>query len=208
MGLYTEQILPRVINWFMDGKPFRALRAEALKEVSGTVLEVGFGSGLNLPFYTGGVDKLYALEPSGVARQLAGKRIRRAPFGVEFVEWNEEGSMTLPGESVDAVVTTWTLCTIPDVEAALREFRRVLKPEGLYHFLEHGRAPDPAVARWQDRWNPFQKCLAGGCHVNRPIARLIEDAGFTLHDHTNFYMDGPKILAYIYQGKAGLAPLA
>jgi len=207
MGWYTEQILPRAIDWVMSGERFRSLRAEALQGIRGTVLEVGFGSGLNLPCFTGGVEKLYALEPSQVARRLAQKRIRRAPFPVEFVEWNGDGSMNLPAHSVDAVVTTWTLCTIPDVEDALREFRRALKPGGFYHFLEHGRDPDPGVAVWQDRWNPFQKCLAGGCHVNRPIARLIEDAGFTLHESTNFYMDGPKIFTYMYEGRAGVNTL-
>ncbi|MGP0566962.1 MULTISPECIES: class I SAM-dependent methyltransferase [unclassified Nitrospina] len=205
MGFYEEHILPRGIDWVLSAERFHAVRQQTVAGAQGVVLEVGFGSGLNLPFYSDAVSKLYALDPSRVARKLAAKRIRRAPFPVEFVALKENGVIDLPDQSVDAVVTTFTLCTIADAAAALKEFQRVLKPGGVYHFLEHGRDPDPNIARWQDRWNPIQKCLAGGCHVNRPIAQIIQDAGFTLHESTNFYMDGPKIFTYMYQGKAGMA---
>ncbi|CCQ90507.1 Methyltransferase type 11 [Nitrospina gracilis 3/211] len=202
MGFYEEHILPRGIDWVLSGKRFHAVRERAVTGARGAVLEVGLGSGLNLPFYPDAVEKLYALDPSRVARKLATRRIRRAPFPVEFAALKENGVIDLPDQSVDAVVTTFTLCTIPDAPAALKEFQRVLKPGGVYHFLEHGRDPDPDIARWQDRWNPIQKCIAGGCHVNRPIAKLIEDSGFTLHECENFYLDGPKLFTYMYGGKA------
>ena len=202
MGFYDEQIVPRGIDWVMSWEVYSVQRKRALQDVRDTVLEVGFGSGLNLPFYPEGVDKLYALDPSRVGRRLARRHIRRAPFPVEFVDLNPDGTIDFPERAVDAVVTTWTLCTIPDVVSALNEFQRVLKPGGQYLFLEHGRAPDASVARWQDRWNPCQKMLCGGCNVNRQIDRLILDAGFEMQEYDNFYMQGPKLLTYHYRGRA------
>ncbi len=201
MGFYEEQILPRGINWAMSGKRFSKLRQQYLKDVGGKVLEVGFGSGLNLPHYTGRVTHLYALDPSQLGRRLAGKRMRRAPFPVEFVEL-QGNRFALPDRSVDAVVSTWTLCTIPDPDSALKEIRRVLKPEGKFCFLEHGLSPERGVARLQNLWNPIQKRFAGGCHVNRVIDRLILDSGFKILGHKRFYMEGPKIFSYMYGGIA------
>ena len=201
MGFYEEQILPRGINWAMSGERFSKLRKQYLKDAGGKVLEVGFGSGLNLPHYTSRVTHLYALDPSQLGRRLAGKRIRRAPFPIEFVEL-KDGRVALPNHSVDAVVSTWTLCTIPDPLTALKEIRRVLKPEGKYYFLEHGLSPDRGVARMQNLWNPIQKWCAGGCHVNREIDRLILDSGFKILGHKHFYMEGPKIFSYMYGGAA------
>ena len=201
MSFYEEHILPRGINWTMCWKRFSKLRQQYLAGVSGSVLEVGFGSGLNLPHYTPRVTHLYALDPSQLGRRLAGKRIRRAPFPVEFVELADT-RIVLPDGSVDAVVSTWTLCTIPDPDAALKEIRRVLKPGGKYYFLEHGLSPDRGVARLQNLWNPIQKWCAGGCHVNRNIDRLILDSGFKILGHKRFYMEGPKILSYMYGGIA------
>ncbi|TDJ59640.1 MAG: class I SAM-dependent methyltransferase [Nitrospina sp.] len=203
MGYYEEQILPRGINWVMSGKIFRRLRAQYLQQVSGDILEVGFGSGLNLPYYSSRVDRVYALDPSRVAHRLAAQRISVAPFPVETVDLRE-GIIDLPDHSVDQVVTTWTLCTIPDALSALKEMQRVLKPHGRYHFLEHGRSPEKRVSQWQDIWNPLQKRFAGGCHVNRPIRQLIIESGFRIESLNNFYMAGPKIFTYMYQGSAVL----
>lgn len=201
MGFYEEQILPRGINWVMSGKRFGTLRKQYLKDVGGKVLEVGFGSGLNLPFYTNRVTHLYALDPSELGRQLAKKRIRHVSFPLEFVHLKGD-RFNLPDDSVDCVVSTWTLCTIPDPLAALKEIRRVLKPGGKFYFLEHGLSPDRGVARLQNLWNPIQKWWAGGCHVNRDIDRLVQDSGFKILGHKRFYMEGPKIFSYMYAGAA------
>ncbi|MEE8260035.1 MAG: class I SAM-dependent methyltransferase [Nitrospinaceae bacterium] len=201
MGFYEDQILPRGVNWTLCWPRFSKLRQQYLAGVSGRVLEVGFGTGLNLPHYPDAVTHLYALDPSQLGRRLAGKRIRHASFPVEFAEL-QDNRFALPDHSVDAVVSTWTLCTIPDPLAALKEIRRVLKPEGKYYFLEHGLSPDRRVARLQNWWNPIQKWCAGGCHVNRKIDRLILDSGFRILGHKRFYMEGPKILSYMYGGIA------
>ena len=201
MGFYEEQILPRGINWTLCWPRFSKLRQQYLKDVGGKVLEVGFGTGLNLPHYTSRVTHLYALDPSQLGRRLAEKRIRRVPFSVEFVDL-QDGRFILPDRSVDAVVSTWTLCTIPDPVFALQEIRRVLKPDGKFYFLEHGLSPDRGIARLQNLWNPIQKWCAGGCHVNREIDRLILDSGFKILGYKRFYMKGPKILSYMYGGAA------
>jgi ubiquinone/menaquinone biosynthesis C-methylase UbiE len=201
MGFYEEQILPRGIDWTMCWPRFSKLRQQYLKDVGGKVLEVGFGSGLNLPHFTTRVTHLYALDPSQLGRRLAGKRIRRVSFPVEFVELQSE-RFDLPDDSVDAVVSTWTLCTIPDPMAVLKEIKRVLKPGGKYYFLEHGLSPDSGVARLQNLWNPIQKWCAGGCHVNRKIDQIILESGFKILGYKRFYMDGPRILSYMYGGTA------
>ncbi|MCZ6514014.1 MAG: class I SAM-dependent methyltransferase [Nitrospinae bacterium] len=201
MGFYEDQILPRGIDWGMSGERFSRLRKQYLEGVGGTVLEVGFGSGLNLPHYSNRISHLYALDPSQLGRRLAAHRIQRVPFPVEFVEL-EDPRIALPDRSVDAVVSTWTVCTISDPVFALKEIRRVLKPEGKYYFLEHGLSPDRRVARLQNLWNPIQKWAFGGCHVNREIDRLILNSGFKMLDFKNFYMEGPKVLTYMYGGTA------
>ena len=201
MSFYEEHILPYGINWTLCWPRFSKLRKQYLKDVGGKVLEVGFGTGLNLPHFPSRVTHLYALDPSQLGRRLAKRRIRRAIFPVEFVELEGE-RFNLPDDSVDAVVSTWTLCTIPDPAAALKEIRRVLKPGGKYYFLEHGLSPDHGVARLQNLWNPIQKWCAGGCHVNRKIDQLILHSGFKILGHKRFYMDGPRILSYMYGGMA------
>jgi SAM-dependent methyltransferase len=201
MGFYEDQILPRGINWTLCWPRFSKLRQQYLKDVGGKVLEVGFGTGLNLPHYTSRVTHLYALDPSQLGRRLAEKRIRRVSFPVEFVEL-EDTRMALPDQSVDAVVSTWTLCTIPDPIFALQEIRRVLRQGGKFYFLEHGLSPDRGIARLQNLWNPIQKWCAGGCHVNREIDRLILDSGFKILGYKRFYMKGPKIFSYMYGGAA------
>ncbi len=201
MGFYEEYILPRGIDWGMSGERFSRLRKQYLEGVRGRVLEVGFGSGLNLPHYSHRVSHLYALDPSLLGRRLAAPRIQEVSFPVEFVEL-EGPQIALPDRSVDAVVSTWTVCTIPDPVAALKEIRRVLKPEGRYTFLEHGLSPDRRVARLQNLWNPIQKWAFGGCHVNRRIDQLVLAADLRLLEYENFYMEGPKVLTYMYSGTA------
>ena len=201
MPFYTERILPHLVHWTLRSGTFRKLRQECVHGLSGTVLEVGFGSGLNLPWYPRDVAKLWFIEPSEEARRMAREAIAAAPFPVEPLGATAE-SIPLPDACVDAVVSTWTLCTIPDVEQALREMRRVLRPGSPFRFVEHGRSPDARVARWQDRLTPLHRRLAGGCHLNRPIDRLIEEAGFRLDRIDRFYVRGPKVGTFLYSGSA------
>ncbi len=205
MALYTDRILPHLVHWTLRGDTFQKLRQECVRGLSGTVLEVGFGSGLNLPWYPREVGKLWFVEPSREARRMARDAIAAVPFPVEPLGETAE-KIPLPDGSVDAVVSTWTLCTIPDVGRALAEMRRVLRPVGSFRFVEHGRLPDARVARWQDRLTPLQKRLAGGCHLNRPIDRLIEASGFRLERVDRFYVPGPKVGTYLYAGTAIICP--
>jgi ubiquinone/menaquinone biosynthesis C-methylase UbiE len=201
MGFYTDQILPRVVNRVMDDQEFVPHRKACLANLAGVVLEIGFGSGLNLPFYPSGVRQLYALDPATVGRRLAAERLADSPFPVEFVGLYGE-AIPLHDASVDAVVSTWTLCSIRDPAKALGEMRRVLRPGGRLHFVEHGRSPEAKVARWQDRLTPIQKLVAGGCHLNRKIDALVLEAGFEMEQLENVYMKGPKIATYLYKGVA------
>lgn len=211
MAFYADRLLPHLVHWTLRSRAFSQLRQECVRGLSGTVLEVGFGSGLNLPWYPREVEKLWFIEPSAEARRMARRAIAAAPFPVEPLAGSPGSpgdgaeSIPLPDRSVDAVVSTWTLCTIPDAERALREMRRVLAAGGQLRFVEHGRSPDPRVARWQDRLTPLQKKLAGGCHLNRRIDRLIEGAGFRLERIERFdftEVRGPKIAKYLYAGVA------
>ncbi len=200
MGLYHDRIVPRLVHWALRSQ-FADLRAETVRGLSGEILEIGFGSGLNLPYYPPQVRRLLAVEPSDTAWKLAREAIEAAPFPVERLGETAE-SIPLPDASVDAAVSTWTLCTIPDAGRALREVRRVLRPGGIFRFLEHGRSDEPRVARWQDRLTPLQKRLAGGCHINRPIGRLLEGAGFAREEMETFYARRPKSVFFFYQGTA------
>jgi ubiquinone/menaquinone biosynthesis C-methylase UbiE len=203
MDWYNEQLLPRLLDKMMASKLFARERAKALQPVKGHVLEIGFGSGLNLDFYDpAAITQLSVVEPSQVAYRLAQKRIEQAPFPVNYIGLQGE-TIDLPDNSVDAVVSTWTLCTIPDAHRALSEIHRVLKkPEGRFFFLEHGQAPEPNIAKWQDRLTPIQKSLGGGCHLNRPIATLVREASFELVKLDNYYVKGPKVATYFYRGIA------
>ncbi len=201
VGFYRDHLLPRGVDLCMGLRPFRELRETTAAGLAGDVVEVGFGSGLNLPHYPPGVTHLHAVDPALVGRKLARKRLAACSFPVEFVGLEAE-RIDLPDDSMDAGLVTWTLCTIPDVAVALDELRRVLKPGAALHFVEHGRAADARVARWQDRLNPVQKLLCGGCHLNRRIDQLLRDAGFELADLETFYLKGPKVAAFTYQGRA------
>ena len=202
MGVYGDRILPHIIDFAMSTKAIMDERRRCLEPVGGVVLEIGFGSGLNLPFYPPAVSKVIAVDPSSTAARLARKRIEAAPFPVELIGLSAE---TLPMEdrSVDTIVSTFTLCTIPDPAGALHEMRRVLKPGGRLHFVEHGRADDPGVERWQQRLNGVQQALFGGCNLNRQIAMLIERASFEIERLANDYLKGaPKFVGFLYRGVA------
>lgn len=201
VGIFQDQVLPRVTNAIMSNSEFAAIRARVSAALQGEVLEVGFGSGLNVPHYPAAVTRVRAVDPATVGRKLAAKRVAASPVPVEYVGLDGQ-ALPVDAASVDHVLTTWTLCTIPDVERALSEVRRVLRPGGLLHFAEHGLSPDPKVARWQDRLTPLQRRLAGGCHLNRPIDRLVAGSGLELTQVKNYYLKGPKPFGYLFEGQA------
>src|SRR5215472_7464498 len=191
MGFYQDQIVPLLFNWSMRQRNLTAYRSRIIPAAEGRVLEIGIGSGLNLLFYSRNVTHVIGLEPSPRLLAMA-RRAERAEFGpVEFIEGSAE-AIPLKDASVDTVVTTWTLCSIPDALRALRDMRRVLRPGGHLLFVEHDRAPDPNVIWWQDRLTPVWKRLGGGCHLNRAIETLIEGAGFQFDRLETGYMRGPK----------------
>jgi SAM-dependent methyltransferase len=204
MGIWTDHVVPRIVELTLRSKPVARLRDRALAGTEGEVLEIGFGSGLNLGHYPPAVSKLHAVEPSDVARRIAEPRVVASEFPVDFTGLDGE-SLQFGDASVDTAVSTFTLCTIPDVDAALREVARVLRPGGRFHFLEHGRADEPKVVAWQNRLNGLQGRIAGGCHLNRPIDSLITNAGFEIEQVENLYMPGPapsKPYGYLYLGTA------
>ena len=202
MGLYAKYVLPRVIDLAMKNRDCARLRAEWLPNARGLVLEVGIGSGLNLPFYPSQVRKVYGVDPSLELQQIARRRVIEERFPVEFLSQSAEERLPLAEASIDTVVSTWVLCSIPNPSKALQEMRRVLKPEGHLIFLEHGRSPDDPVAAWQDRLTPTWKRITGGCHLNRKIDALIEAAGFHTTETRSFYLPGPRPMTYTYQGLA------
>jgi ubiquinone/menaquinone biosynthesis C-methylase UbiE len=204
VGFYEDQVLPRVIDVALGNRESQKLRARAVAGLEGEVLEVGFGSGRNVPLYPEAVTRVLAVDPATVGRKLAADRVAASPIEVEYVGLDGQ-SLPLANESVDHALSTWTLCTIPDVHRALTEIRRVLRPGGTLHFLEHGLSPDPKVAKWQDRLTPLERRIAGGCHFNRPIDDLLAAADFTITREDHFYMRGPKTVGYMYEGVAAKA---
>jgi ubiquinone/menaquinone biosynthesis C-methylase UbiE len=195
MGLYGEHVLPRIINVACGLKTVDPLRRRVCEGLEGDVVEIGFGSGLNVPFYPERVSRVAAVEPADVGWKLADKRVSASSVPVERSGLDGQ-SLPFEDDSYDAALSTWTLCTIPDVATALREVRRVLKPGGTFHFVEHGLAPDENVRRWQHRLEPLQKRLFGGCHLTRRIPELLTSAGFTITELDVFYEDAaPKFLA-------------
>jgi len=202
MGIYQERLLPRLQDAAMNRKATRAVRSRICAGLTGDVVEVGFGTGLNARYYSAEVKKIFAVEPSHLCMRLAQPRIARSSTPVELAGLTGE-HLDLPSEQFDAVLSTWTLCSIPNLDAALAEIRRVLKPSGAFHFVEHGHAPDASVARWQQRLEPVNKRLAGGCHLTRRIPETIARAGFAIEQLDTYYFKGePKPFGYTFEGRA------
>ena len=200
MGMYSEQILPRCLDFALSREPYLHARQRVVQKLTGQILEIGFGSGLNVPYYPSSVSKVYAVDPSETGRKLAQKRVAACSIPIEWAGLDGQ-KLALADASVDNALSTFTLCTISDLDAALAELMRVLKPGGYFYFLEHGRSPDRAVAKWQDRLNPIQLRLGGGCNLNRPISDRIRAAGFCLDALDNYYLKrGPG--GYIFEGRA------
>ncbi len=202
MGFYASVVLPRVLDRVMSGENFDALRRRLLTDTGGQTLEIGFGTGLNLPHYTGAVRRLTAVDPNPGMHRLARRRIRRSALPVRM-EVLDGKSLPFDDASFDSVVSTWTLCSISDIGSALGEMLRVLRPSGVFRFVEHGRSPDAGVRKWQARLTPFQRRIAGGCRLDRDIRGLIENAGFRIAHLETFYMEGmPRVGGYLYFGRA------
>ncbi|MDO8364068.1 MAG: class I SAM-dependent methyltransferase [Actinomycetota bacterium] len=201
MSLYRERVLPHLIDRACGTADLRRWRVQVADGLAGTVVEIGFGSGLNMAAYPAAVQRVFAVEPAEVARRLAQRRIDDSPIQVEHIGLRGE-SIPLDDASCDGALSTFTLCTIPGVEQALAEVRRVLKPGGRLHFLEHGRSPDATVAKWQHRIEPMQKRLADGCHLTRDPAALVEAAGFRLERVESRYAKGPKPWSWFTEGVA------
>lgn len=195
MGWYTVHVVPRVVDVVCGMKVGNPLRQRVCEGLSGNVIEIGFGSGHNLPFYPPDVTRVSAVEPSDVGWKLARKRVAASPVPVERAGLDGQ-SLPFADHCFDGAVSTWTLCTIPDASAALAELRRVLKPGAPFRFVEHGLAPDADVQKWQRRIEPLQKRVAGGCHLTRPIVDLVTSAGFDLKEVDVFYEEGaPRFVA-------------
>jgi ubiquinone/menaquinone biosynthesis C-methylase UbiE len=201
MGFYQDRIVPHLVNLAMRNRQLAPYRERIVRQAEGRVLEIGVGSGLNLPLYTHRVWEVLGLDPHPRLLSMASHKPATIPS--KLIEGSAE-YVPLDRASVDTVVTTWTLCTIPDVVAALSELRRILKPNGQLLFVEHGLASDESVRRWQNRLTPVWKRIAGGCHLNRPIAALIEDAGFHISQLETGYMPGPRPMTFMYEGSARL----
>jgi ubiquinone/menaquinone biosynthesis C-methylase UbiE len=202
MGFYSHHILPRIIDLAMRNKETARLRAAWIPHARGEVLEIGIGSGLNLPFYSSQVQRIYGVDPSIELQRMARKRALAQPIQVEFLSQSAEDPLPFANASIETVVVTWTLCSIANALQALRQMKRVLTSTGCLIFLEHGRAPDPGVASWQDRLTPAWKRIAGGCHLNRKTDEIITAAGFQITELRTCYLPGPRFMTYTYQGFA------
>jgi ubiquinone/menaquinone biosynthesis C-methylase UbiE len=201
MGFYSDIILPRLCDLAMRNKQLVPFRERVIGAADGRVLEIGVGSGMNLPFYRPPVREVLALEPAPRLVSMARSASHATGMPVSFLGASAE-AIPLDGHSVDTVVTTWTLCSIPQAGAALAEMRRVLRPGGKLLFVEHGQAPDEAVRWWQDRLTPVWRHISGGCHLNRPIRSIIEAAGLHIERIETGYMPGPKPMTFMYEGSA------
>ena len=201
MGFYENQVVPRFTDLVMRRRELTPIRARVSASLDGDVLEIGFGSGLNVAHYPPAVTRVRAVDPATLGRKLAAKRVALSRVPVEYVDLDGQ-ALSLESDSIDHVLTTWTLCSIPDVDRALSEIRRVLRSGGVFHFVEHGRSPDPNVAAWQNRLTPIQRRIAGGCHLNRPIDELVLNSGLELTRLENYYAKGPRPFGYMFEGVA------
>jgi ubiquinone/menaquinone biosynthesis C-methylase UbiE len=201
LGFYRERVLPHLVDRACSTPELRRWREQVAAGLSGSVVEIGFGSGLNLPALPPEVTRVYAVEPATTARRIAERRIAAAHVEVDHVGLHGE-SIPLEDASCDGALSTFTLCTIPDVAAALAEVHRILRPGGRFHFLEHGLSPDPAIARWQRRLEPMQRRLADGCHLTRQPAELVRAAGFEIERLDSRYASGPKPWTWLTEGAA------
>lgn len=201
MGFYRRHIVPPLTHLAMSQKHLLPFRQRVIGAAEGSVLEIGVGSGLNFAFYGDAVRSVIALEPSSELLRMARTRAQAATAPVTLIDASAE-AIPLDNGSIDTVVTTWTLCTIPDAVRALAEMRRVLRPGGTLLFVEHGRAPEQGVARWQDRLDPLWSRFAGGCHLNRKMDRLISENGFRIEELQNARLPGPPTHTFLYQGSA------
>lgn len=201
MGFYDRVVFPRLMHWTMARRDVAEYRSWIVPRAAGRVLEIGVGSGLNLPFYGDTAAEVVGIEPHETLNRMAGKRAAAARVPVTLVNGSAE-ELPFADASFDTAVMTWTLCSIADCRRALDEIRRVLRPGGELLYLEHGKAPDAGVARWQDWLTPLWKRVAGGCHLNRPINDMVRERGFTLMDTESGYLEGPRILSYCSWGRA------
>jgi ubiquinone/menaquinone biosynthesis C-methylase UbiE len=201
MGFYQRHVVPCLTHLAMSQSQFLPFRQHVVGAAEGRVLEIGAGSGLNFPLYGAAVGSVIGLEPSAELLRMARQRARAAAVPITLLDASAE-AIPLDDGSVDTVVTTWTLCTIPDASHALTEMRRVLRPGGALLFVEHGRAPETGIARWQDRLDPLWSCLAGGCHLNRKMDDLVTAAGFRIEALQNSRLRGPRTHTYLYEGRA------
>lgn len=199
MGFYHNQIVPHLVNLAMRNRLLKTYRERIVPLAQGRVLEIGIGSGMNLPFYTDRATEMLGLEPHPKLVDMASQKWHRDRM--RLIEGSAE-SIPLASASIDTVVTTWTLCSIPDVARALSEVRRVLSPSGQLLLVEHGLAPDERVRKWQHRLTPLWRRLTGGCHLDRPIPELVESAGFRMTRLETGYMQGPKPMTFMYEGIA------
>jgi ubiquinone/menaquinone biosynthesis C-methylase UbiE len=200
MGFYSDVILPRLCDFAMRNKELVPFRKRVIGAAEGRVIEIGIGSGRNLPFYGPSAKEILALEPAPRLVAMARRASHRA-IPVSFIEASAE-AIPLDDHCADTVVTTWTLCSIPQAARALGEMRRVLRPGGKLLFAEHGLAPDESVQRWQNFLTPAWKRIGGGCHLNRPIQRMIESSGFQIDRLDTGYIPGPKPMTFMYEGSA------
>lgn len=201
MGFYAEQVLPRFIDFACGTSAMRPWRQEAAQDLKGQVVEIGFGSGLNLAHYPDGVERVLAVEPATVAKKLAEKRVIARGIPVRNVGLDGQ-QLPLDDDTCDSALATFTLCTVPDPEAALAELARVLRPGGSFHFVEHGLSPDPKVAAWQHRIEPWYSPLAGGCRLTRDVPALVREAGFHVESCRQEYAPGPKPWSWFSIGVA------
>jgi ubiquinone/menaquinone biosynthesis C-methylase UbiE len=202
MAFYARYVLPRLIDLVMRNRESARLRAAWIPHARGEVLEIGIGSGLNLPFYSPQVEHIRGVDPSLELQRMARKRLPAGRIQIEFLPQSAEEPLPLADASIDTIVMTWTLCSIANAPRALEQMARVIKPGGRLMFLEHGRAPDPGVIAWQERLTPYWKRIAGGCHLNRKVDELITGAGFQITELKTFYLPGPRPMTYTYQGIA------